>query len=106
VLEFARAETDLVETLSLTDVAAQVVELVRSTSAGKTSEIHEHYPEAPLLVAGSAARMSQLLLSFLVNAQGTSTIRLERDESSAVATVKDSAGATYVALLPLAEAAK
>src|SRR4029079_13527364 len=98
---FARAETDVVETVSLTDVAARVVELVRCTSAGKTSEIHEHYPAAPLLVAGSAARLSQLFLSLLVNAQGTFTVRLERDEGSAVATVKDGSGATYVALLPL-----
>jgi two-component system NtrC family sensor kinase len=106
VLEFARAETDLVETLSLTDVAAEVVELVRCTSAGKTVEIHEHYPPSPLLVQGSAARLRQLFLSLLVNAQGTFTVRLERDESSAVATVKDSSGATYVALIPLAEAAR
>ena len=105
VLEFARAQGEVVETVSLADVAAEAVELVRCTSAGKTSEIHEHYPSFPLLVEGSRARLAQLFLSLLVSAEGTLTFRLEREERTAVATVTDSGGATYVALLPLTEAA-
>jgi signal transduction histidine kinase len=105
VLEYARAEPEVVETLSLADVAGRVVELVRCTSAGKTSEIHEHYPAAPLFVEGSAARLEQLFLSLLVNAEGTLTFSLERDERCAVATVTDSRGAVSIVRLPLAEAA-
>jgi len=105
VLEFARAETRAVETVSLADVAAEAVELLRCTSAGKTSEIHERYPPFPLLVEASPARLGQLFLSLLVNAEGTLTFSLERDGRWAIATVTDSLGATYAARLPLAEAA-
>jgi two-component system NtrC family sensor kinase len=90
VLAFARAEPDVVETVSLCEVAAEMVELVRCTTAGNGIEIREQYPDGPLLVRGSAARLGQVLLSLLVNAEGVVTVRLERDGDWAVAGVSDS----------------
>jgi signal transduction histidine kinase len=79
----------------LQDVAENAVELVRCTSAGKSVELREHYPDEPLLVHGSSARLSQVFLSLLVNAQqalptgGTVTVQLEGDGDWAVARVTD-----------------
>lgn len=95
LLGFARAEPDVSEIVSLQEAAEKAVELVRCTSAGKSVELREHYPDGPLLVQGSSARLSQVFLSLLVNAQqalpggGTVTVQLERDADWAVARVTD-----------------
>jgi signal transduction histidine kinase len=95
LLGFARPEAELSEVVALQDVAAKAVELIRCTSAGKSIEVRETYPDEQLLVTGSAARLSQIFLSLLVNAQqamptgGTLTVQLERDGHWAVARVTD-----------------
>jgi signal transduction histidine kinase len=94
LLDFARGEAQS-GPVNLVDVATSTVELVRSTSAGKSTEFHERYPDEPLFVAGNSARLSQAFLNLLVNAQqalqggGTVTVQLERDGDWAVARVTD-----------------
>jgi signal transduction histidine kinase len=95
LLGFARVEADVSQVVSLQDVAGKAVELVRCTSAGKSVELREHYPDQPLVVHGSPRRLSQIFLSLLVNAQqalptgGTVTLQLESDGDWAVARVTD-----------------
>lgn len=95
LLDFARTDPDVSEVVSLQEVSENAVELVRCTSAGKSVELREHYPDEPLRVQGSPARLAQALLSLIVNAQqalpsgGTVTVQLERDGAWAVARVTD-----------------
>ena len=95
LLGFATTESQMTELVSLQDVAEKTVELVRCASAGKNVELREEYPNEPLHVRGSSARISQVLLSLLVNAQqalpagGSVTLQLERDGDWAVARVTD-----------------
>ena len=95
LLGFARAESEVIEVLSLQEVVEKTVELVRCTSAGKSVELQEQYPNQPLHVRGSSARLGQVFLSLLVNAQqsmptgGTVSVELERDADWAVARVTD-----------------
>ena len=95
LLGYARAEDDVTEFVLLQEVAERTVELVRCTSAGKSVELREQYPNEPLQVRGSSARLGQVILSLLVNAQqalpdgGTVTVQLERDGDWAVARVTD-----------------
>jgi signal transduction histidine kinase len=95
LLGFARVEPDMTQNLSLQEVAEKAVELVRCTSAGKNVEVRELYPDEPLRVRGSSARLGQVLLSLLVNAHqalpagGTVTVELERDGDWALARVTD-----------------
>lgn len=95
LLGFAHSDSQLSEVISLQGVAEKTVELVRCTSAGKSVELREHYPNELLQVRGSSARLSQVFLSLLVNAQqalpggGSVTVQLERDGDWAVARVTD-----------------
>jgi signal transduction histidine kinase len=95
LLGFARVESELKQVVSLQKVAEDTVELVRCTSAGKSVELRELYCSDALNVYGSAARLGQVFLSLLVNAQqaipggGVVTIQLERDGDWAVARVTD-----------------
>ena len=95
LLRFARAQPGDVGTVSLHRVSEQAVELVRCTNADRNVELREDYCREPLHVNGSAARLSQVFLSLLVNAQqalpggGTATVRLERDGAWGVASVSD-----------------
>ena len=90
----------MTELVSLQEVAERTVELVRCTSAGKSVELREQYPNEPLHVRGSSARLGQIFLSLLVNAQqalpdgGTVTVQLERDGDWAVARVTDTGRAS------------
>jgi two-component system cell cycle sensor histidine kinase/response regulator CckA len=96
LLGFARAEPGAVDVLTLADVATDAAELVRCTNAGNSVEIREQYPEEPLVVHGSPARLAQVFLTLLLNAQqalpdgGAVTVRLERDQDWALATVSHS----------------
>jgi signal transduction histidine kinase len=95
LLRSARVDTDDAGTVSLHRISEDAVELVRCTSADKNFELREDYCRAPLNVHGSPVRLSQVLLSLLVNAQqalpagGTATVRLERDGDWAIASVTD-----------------
>src|SRR4051794_40975366 len=53
VLAFARAEPGVVEVVPLEEIVAEMVELVRCTTAGNGVEIREQYPDGALLVRGS-----------------------------------------------------
>ncbi len=95
LLGFAKPEPEASVLVPLQEVAEKAVELVRCTSAGKTVELREQYPEEPLLVYGSPARLAQVFLSLLINSQqatpdgGTVTVQLERDGDWALARVTD-----------------
>ena len=95
LLRFARAEPDDVGTVSLHRISEEAVELVRLTTADKNFDLGEDYCREPLHVHGSPARLGQVLLSLLVNAQqalptgGRASVRLERDGDWAVASVTD-----------------
>ena len=95
LLRFARAEPNDIGTFSLHRIVEEAVELVRCTNADKNFELREEYCRESLHVHGSPARLGQVLLSLLVNAQqalpggGTATVRLERDRNWAVASVTD-----------------
>jgi two-component system, NtrC family, sensor kinase len=95
LLRFAQAEPDDIRVVSLHRVAEEAVELVRCTNADKSVELREDYCRELLEVRGSHARLGQVFLSLLVNAQqalpagGMVTVRLERDGTWAVATVTD-----------------
>lgn len=95
LLRFARAEPDDIRDVSLHRVAEEAVELVRCTNVDKNVELREDYCREPLEVRGSHARLGQVFLSLLVNAQqalpagGVVTVRLERDGAWAAATVTD-----------------
>ena len=95
LLRFARAEPDDIGTASLHRVSEEAVELVRCTNADRSFELREDYCREPLYIHGSPARLGQVFLSLLVNAQqavaagGTATVRLERDGDWAVASVTD-----------------
>jgi len=96
LLRFARAEPDGIRIVSLHRVVDDAVELVRYTTPEKNVELREDYCQEPLEVRGSHARLGQVFLSLIVNAQqalpagGVVTVRLERDGDWAVATVADS----------------
>ena len=88
LLRFTRAEPADLATVSLHRVAEEVVELVRCTSADKSFEVREDFCREPLYVHGSHARLAQVFLSLLVDAQGgTAAVRLERDGDWGVASV-------------------
>ena len=95
LLGFAGGDPELTEIVSLREIAEKTVELVRCTSAGKSIELREQYPSAPLNVRGTPVRLGQVFLSLLVNAQqalpggGSVTVELERDGDWAVARVTD-----------------
>jgi signal transduction histidine kinase len=94
LLRSARGETDDAGTVSLHRISEDAVELVRCTSADKNFALREDYCRETLHVHGSPVRLSQVLLSLLVNAQqalpaGIATVRLERDGDWAVASVTD-----------------
>ena len=95
LLDFARAEPESAVMVPLQEVAERTVELVRCTSAGKSVDLRERYPTETLLVHGYPARLGQVFLSLLVNAQqalpagGTVTVQLESDGDWALARVTD-----------------
>jgi signal transduction histidine kinase len=106
LLGFARADSAVTEVVSLEEIAATAVELVRCTGAGKSVELREQYPNEPLQVRGSSARLSQVFLSLLVNAQqalptgGSVTVQLERDGDWAVSRVTDTGAGIHLDARP------
>jgi two-component system NtrC family sensor kinase len=95
LLRFVRAEPDDIRIVSLHRIVEETVELIRCTNADRNVEVREDYCQEPLEVRGSRARLGQVCLSLLVNAQqalpagGVVTVRLERDGIWAVANVTD-----------------
>jgi PAS domain S-box-containing protein len=95
LLDFAREPADVTTTMSVQEVAAQTVDLVRHTIAAKDIEIVERYGEEPTIVSGSPNQLKQVFLNLLTNAQqampegGAVTVVVERRGDVVRATVSD-----------------
>jgi two-component system NtrC family sensor kinase len=95
LLDFAREPADVTTTMSVQEVAAQTVDLVRRTIAAKDIEIVERYGEEATIVSGSPNQLKQVFLNLLTNAQqampegGTVTVAVERRGDLVRATVSD-----------------
>ncbi len=95
LLDFARERSDEQAVVSLREVLAQTVELLRRTSAAKQVEIVERYCAEETLVHASASQLKQVLVNLVANAQqampggGTVEIELARDGNWVQASVRD-----------------
>jgi two-component system NtrC family sensor kinase len=95
LLDFAREPADVTTTVSVREVAAQTVDLVRRTIAAKDIDIVEHYGDEPTIVSGSPNQLKQIFLNLLTNAQqampegGTVTVAVESSSDLVRATVTD-----------------
>jgi PAS domain S-box-containing protein len=95
LLDFARERSDEFELVSLHDVTAQTIDLVRRTTARKEIELLENYPDEPLYVNASPGQLKQIFLNLVTNAQqamtdgGSIEFELERDGHYAVVHVRD-----------------
>ena len=96
LLDFARERSDELSLISLNDVAAQTVELMRRTSAAKLVEIVECIGAADVPVEASANQLKQIFVNLISNARqaltdsgGTITVEVGRDGDCAWAEVRD-----------------
>ncbi len=96
LLDFARERSDERSLVSLGDVVAQTVELMRRTSAAKQVEIVERYTAEPTPIEASASQLKQIFVNLISNAKhalkdggGTITVEVGRDGDSAWAEVRD-----------------
>jgi two-component system NtrC family sensor kinase len=95
LLDFARERTDEHAVVSLADVAAETLALVRRTTLAKDVELAEEYGEGPFFVRGSANQLKQIFLNLVTNAQqampggGHVTVSLEREHDVVRALVVD-----------------
>jgi PAS domain S-box-containing protein len=95
LLDFARERTDERAAISLTDVAAQTVSLMRRMSAKKDVEIVERYDAGEVTVEASGNQLKQIFVNLISNAQqampggGTITVEVGRDGNVAWAEVRD-----------------
>lgn len=95
LLAFAREHPRDHGVVPLQSAAAVAVELLRCTNLAKTLGIREQYGSESILVEGSSARLAQLFLHLLLNAQqslaggGEVTIELAPDGDWATAVVTD-----------------
>jgi signal transduction histidine kinase len=95
LLTFAREPADEIGAVSLHDVVAETLELVRHTSASKEVEIVERLEAAPVRVEGNRNQLKQVLLNLLTNARyvlpdgGTITVTLVADGDRATVRVSD-----------------
>jgi PAS domain S-box-containing protein len=96
LLDFARERSDELSLISLNDVAAQTIELMRRTSAAKQVEIVECLGDADVRVLASANQLKQIFVNLISNAKqalkdggGTITVEVGRDGDCAWAEVRD-----------------
>jgi PAS domain S-box-containing protein len=95
LLDFARERTDERAPISLTDVAAQTVSLMRRMSAKKDVEIVERFDVGDVIVEASANQLKQIFVNLISNAQqampggGKITVEVGRDGEIAWAEVRD-----------------
>lgn len=96
LLDFARERSDERAVISLTEVAAQTVELMRRTSAAKQIEIVERYADDEVPVDASPNQIKQIFVNLISNAAqamketgGTVTIEVGREGDVAWAEVRD-----------------
>jgi PAS domain S-box-containing protein len=96
LLDFARERSDEHSVISLADVAAQTVELMRRTSAAKQIDIVERYSDEPVPIEASSSQLKQIFVNLISNAKhalkdggGTITVEVGRDGEFAWAEVRD-----------------
>ena len=96
LLDFARERSDEFSIVSLNDVTAQTVELMRRTSAAKQVEIVECLGDADVFVNASANQLKQIFVNLISNAKqalkesgGTITVEVGRDRDCAWVEVRD-----------------
>jgi PAS domain S-box-containing protein len=96
LLDFARERSDERSLVSLSDIAAQTVELMRRTSAAKQVEIVERFSDVDVPVEASANQLKQIFVNLISNAKqalkdcgGTITVEVGRDGGCAWAEVRD-----------------
>jgi len=96
LLDFARERSDELSLISLNDVAAQTVELMRRTSAAKQVEIVEIIGDEDVPVEATANQLKQIFVNLISNAKqalkeagGTITVEVGRDGDCAWAEVRD-----------------
>jgi PAS domain S-box-containing protein len=96
LLDFARERSDEHSVISLADVAAQTVELMRRTSAAKQVDIVERYSDEAVPIEGSSSQLKQIFVNLISNAKhalkdggGTITVEVGRDGEFAWAEVRD-----------------
>lgn len=96
LLDFAREGSDERSLISLSDVAAQTVELMRRTSAAKQVEIVERFGDADVPVEASANQLKQIFVNLISNSKqalkdggGTITVEVGREGDVAWAEVRD-----------------
>jgi PAS domain S-box-containing protein len=107
LLDFSREHSDERAVISLTDVAAQTVELMRRTSAAKQIEFVERYADAVVPVDASANQLKQIFVNLISNAKqamkqggGTVTVEVGRDGDVAWAEVRDTGPGIAPEVLP------
>ncbi|MDX6423633.1 MAG: two-component system, NtrC family, sensor kinase [Gaiellaceae bacterium] len=96
LLDFARERSDELSLISLNDVAAQTVELMRRTSSAKQVEIVERIGDADVRIEASANQLKQIFVNLISNAKqalkdsgGTITVEVGREGDCAWAEVRD-----------------
>jgi PAS domain S-box-containing protein len=95
LLDFARERTDERSPISLTDIAAQTVSLMRRMTAKKDVEIVERYDAGDVTVLASGNQLKQIFVNLISNAQqampggGTITVEVGLDGDVAWAEVRD-----------------
>jgi PAS domain S-box-containing protein len=96
LLDFARERGDERSTISLVDVAAETVSLMRRMSAKKDVEIVERYCRDDVVVHGSANQLKQIFVNLFSEARrampqgGTVAVEVGREGESAVARIAGS----------------
>ena len=96
LLDFAREGSDERSSISLRDVAAQTVELMRRTSSAKQVEIVECLGDVDVPVEASANQLKQIFVNLISNSKqalkgsgGTITVEVGREGDVAWAEVRD-----------------
>ena len=95
LLDFARQRPEEPRLVSLNEVVARTVDLVRRASLAKGVEIVEHYGDEPTPVLARAGELEQVVVSLVANAEealgerGTVAVDVAREGELAVARVSD-----------------
>ncbi len=86
LLSFSRNTQFSIETVDLTDVVEEVLNICRN-SFNRSIKIREILPESPLLVKGNATQLEQVLLNLCINASHAMTIMRSGGESGGILTI-------------------
>lgn len=95
-----------IKPVELTSVVETAIDTVRPAAEARGVEIEKHFDDLPALVSGDAERLQQIVWNLLSNAikftpkGGRVTVRLERAESAAQITVRDTGKGIEPEFLP------